>query len=102
MDKKAARLRRAAKTRVLIRINGQNRLTVFRTPRHIYAQVLTADGSRVLASCSTLEAEIKSQLKSTGNNRRPRSWVVGWRSGHWPPESRRSPSTVPASSTTVE
>ena len=67
MDKKASRLRRAAKTRAIIRKLGVERLTVFRTPRHIYAQVITADGAKVLASSSTLEAEVKSGLKSTGN-----------------------------------
>jgi len=67
MDKKAARLRRAAKTRAVIRRLGVNRLTVFRTPRHIYAQILTADGSTVLAASSTLESDIRSTQKNTGN-----------------------------------
>ena len=67
MDKKAARLRRAAKTRAIIRKLGVDRLTVFRTPRHIYAQVITADGAKVLASSSTLEAGVKASLKGTGN-----------------------------------
>jgi len=67
MDKKTARLRRAAKTRAIIRSLGVNRLSVFRTPRHIYAQVLTADGSRVLASSSTLDENVKKELKYTGN-----------------------------------
>lgn len=67
MDKKAARLRRAAKTRAVIRSKGVDRLSVFRTPRHIYAQVVTADGARVLASSSTLDATVKSSVKNTGN-----------------------------------
>ena len=67
MDKKAARLRRAAKTRAIIRNLGTDRLTVFLTPRHIYAQVITADGSKVLACSSTLEKDIKASLKNTGN-----------------------------------
>jgi large subunit ribosomal protein L18 len=67
MDKKVARLRRAAKTRAIIRKLGVDRLTVFRTPRHIYAQVITADGAKVLASSSTLEASVKASLKYTGN-----------------------------------
>lgn len=66
-NKKTARLKRAAKTRVIIRSLGVNRLSVMRTPRHIYAQITTSDGSTVLASASTLEASIKSDLKSTGN-----------------------------------
>lgn len=67
MDKKAARLRRAAKTRAVIRSQGVDRLSVFRTPRHIYAQVVTADGARVLASSSTLDATVKADVKNTGN-----------------------------------
>ena len=67
MDKKSARLRRAAKTRAIIRTLGVDRLTVFRTPRHIYAQVMSSDGARVLASSSTLEASVKAGLKNTGN-----------------------------------
>lgn len=67
MDKKASRLRRAAKTRAIIRTLGVNRLSVFRTPRHIYAQVITADGASVLASSSTVEPSVKAMLKNTGN-----------------------------------
>ena len=67
MDKKSARLKRAAKTRHVIRSIGVNRLTVHRTPRHIYAQIFTSDGSKVLVSASTLQAEIKTELTGTGN-----------------------------------
>ncbi|HYE37125.1 50S ribosomal protein L18 [Methylocaldum sp.] len=67
MDKKSARLKRAAKARAIIKSLGVNRLTVHRTPRHIYAQITSADGSTVLASASTLQADIKSALTSTGN-----------------------------------
>ena len=67
MNKKSARLKRAAKTRSSIRSHGINRLSVYRTPRHIYAQITTADGSSVLASASTLQREVKSDLASTGN-----------------------------------
>jgi large subunit ribosomal protein L18 len=67
MDKKSARIRRAAKTRAIIKSLGVERLTVFRTPRHIYAQIQTADGSKVIASSSTLESVLKSSLKNTGN-----------------------------------
>ncbi len=67
MDKKIARLRRAAKTRAVIRKLGVNRLSVFRTPRHIYAQVITADGSKVLASSSTLDPIVKSSVINSGN-----------------------------------
>ena len=67
MDKKSSRLRRAAKTRAKIRQLGVCRLTVHRTPRHIYAQVLSADGSEVLASASTLQSEVRGGIKYTGN-----------------------------------
>jgi len=67
MDKKSARLKRAAKARAIIKSLGVNRLTVHRTPRHIYAQITSADGSKVLASASTVQADIKSTLAATGN-----------------------------------
>jgi large subunit ribosomal protein L18 len=67
MDKKASRMRRAAKARAKIRRLGIYRLTVHRTPRHIYAQITTADGAKVLASAATVQKEIRSKVKSTGN-----------------------------------
>ena len=65
--KKKARLRRARKTRANIRRKGTTRLNVYRTPRHFYAQVMSADGSKVLASASTLDADLRKELKNTGN-----------------------------------
>lgn len=67
MEKKAARLRRAAKTRAMIRESGVERLTVHRSPRHIYAQVTSSDGAKVFACCSTLEKAVKAGLSSTSN-----------------------------------
>jgi large subunit ribosomal protein L18 len=67
MDKKSSRLKRAAKTRHIIREHGVNRLTIYRTPRHIYAQVFSSDGARVLVSASTLQANVKGELAGTGN-----------------------------------
>ncbi|HXH02826.1 MAG TPA: 50S ribosomal protein L18 [Candidatus Competibacteraceae bacterium] len=67
MDKKAARLRRGLRTRMKIRELGVYRLCVHRTPRHIYAQVITPDGGHVVAAASTLEANLRQGLKSTGN-----------------------------------
>ena len=61
MEKKIARLRRAKSTRLHIRTLGVPRLSVLRTGQHLYAQVFTADGSRVLAAASTLEAGLKSK-----------------------------------------
>ncbi len=67
MDKKAARLRRATKARKKMQELGATRLVVHRTPRHIYAQVIAASGSEVLASASTVEKAIAEQVKYTGN-----------------------------------
>ena len=68
MDKKTARIRRATKTRARIRRQGVDRLCVYRTPRHTYAQVIAAEGGRVLAAASTLEKELRESLpKGTAN-----------------------------------
>ena len=67
MKKKIARLRRARKTRARIRLQGLNRLCIYRTPRHIYAQVFAPDGAQVLTSASTLDKEIKKGIKYSGN-----------------------------------
>lgn len=68
MDKKQARLRRARRARAKIRELGENRLCVHRTPRHIYAQVIDASGSKVLVSASTLDSEVRSGMQGgTGN-----------------------------------
>jgi large subunit ribosomal protein L18 len=67
MDKKTSRLRRAKRSRAKISELGANRLVVFRTPRHIYAQLIAATGSEVIASASTLDKEVAAQLEKTGN-----------------------------------
>ena len=67
LDKKQNRLRRARKGRAKIRELEVNRLSIHRTPRHIYAQIIGADGGTVLASASTLEAEVRKGVKSGGN-----------------------------------
>ena len=59
MDKKASRIRRAAKTRVRITRQGSTRLAIHRTNSHIYAQLIDATGGKVLASASTLEKEVR-------------------------------------------
>ena len=55
--KKSARLRRAKRTRSKISELRMNRLCVYRTPRHIYAQIISAQGDQILASASTVEKE---------------------------------------------
>jgi large subunit ribosomal protein L18 len=65
--KNTARLRRAKSTRAHIRDLGVPRLTVLRTGQHLYAQVFTADGSKVLAAASTVQADVKDGLKNGKN-----------------------------------
>lgn len=67
MKKKIARLRRARLTRAKIKLNGRNRLCVHKTPRHMYAQIIEPNGSRVITSASTLDKEVKAQIKYSGN-----------------------------------
>lgn len=66
-SKKETRLRRATRARAKIRDLGMYRLCVNRTPRHIYAQVIAPNGSEVVAAASTVQADVKSGLKGTGN-----------------------------------
>ena len=67
IEKRTARLRRAAKTRRKIHELKTVRLAVHRTNTHIYAQLYSSDGSRVLTSASTVEKEVRSQLANGGN-----------------------------------
>jgi len=67
MEKKTARLRRAKKTRAHIRRLGKPRLTVHRSGRHIYAQVISAEGGSVIAAASTLQKDLRGDLSSTSN-----------------------------------
>jgi large subunit ribosomal protein L18 len=64
-DKKASRIRRAKRGRMKMRELGVVRLSVFRTPRHMYAQVISPEGDKVLATASTLDKELRTG--STGN-----------------------------------
>lgn len=64
--KKEQRLRRSRQTRVRIAIQRVARLTVFRSNLHIYANVLSDDGTKVLASASTAEKEVREQLGAAG------------------------------------
>lgn len=66
-DKRQARLRRARKTRLKMRDIEAVRLTVHRTNSHIYAQIIAAQGDRVLASASSLEKDVRGQLANGGN-----------------------------------
>jgi large subunit ribosomal protein L18 len=65
-DKQAARQRRARKGRARMREQGVHRLCIHRTPRHIYAQVISPSGDKVLASASTLDGALRAG--KTGNS----------------------------------
>ena len=66
-DRKAARLKRATRTRKHIRELRMPRLCVHRTPRHIYAQVISSDGATTVASASTVETNVRSEVGYGGN-----------------------------------
>lgn len=67
LSKKENRLRRARKGRAKIRELGITRLSVHRTPRHIYAQVIDADSATIIAAASSLELEVRKGIKNGGN-----------------------------------
>ncbi|HXZ50993.1 MAG TPA: 50S ribosomal protein L18 [Burkholderiales bacterium] len=66
-DKRSARQRRARQTRLRIRALSAVRLTVHRTNFHIYAQITSAGGDKVLATASSAEKEMRAKLKNGGN-----------------------------------
>jgi len=74
-EKNLSRLRRARKARAQIARGDKPRLSVFRSSRHIYAQIMTATGDRTLAAASTVEPSVRSDLKATGG--RDAAVVVG-------------------------
>ena len=67
MNKREARVRRARKTRIRIALQLATRLVVSRSNCHIYAQIVAPTGDKVLASASTLEAEVRKDVKNGGN-----------------------------------
>ena len=67
MNKKETRLRRARKTRAKLAELKAVRLAVFRSNSHIYAQVISGYGSRIIATASTVEADVRSQVANGGN-----------------------------------
>ena len=67
LDKRQNRLRRARRGRSKIRELVATRLSIHRTPRHIYAQIIDGGSSKVLATASTLEAEVRKGIKNGGN-----------------------------------
>lgn len=67
MTKNDNRLRRARRSRAKIRELGVARLTIHRTPQHMYAQIIGADGGTVVVSASTLQKDVREALDGTGN-----------------------------------
>ena len=68
MDKKSARIRRAKRARAKISELGVHRLTIHRTPRHIYAQVIAPNGAEVIASASTVEKSVVAGIEGSFGN----------------------------------
>jgi large subunit ribosomal protein L18 len=66
LTKKDQRIRRSRQTRARIAVQRVARLTVFRTNLHIYANVISDDGTKVLASASTAEADVRKELGAAG------------------------------------
>lgn len=67
MDKRKKRLRRTRRTRANIKTLAVHRLSVHKTLNHIYAQLISPCGGKVLASASTLDKELRDQVKHGGN-----------------------------------
>lgn len=66
MDKKATRIRRARRSRAKMFELGVDRLTIHKSPRHIYAQVIKGKNEGVVAAASTVQKDIRAQVKATG------------------------------------
>jgi len=79
MNRKESRQRRARRTRAKIRTLGVPRLSVHRTPRHIYAQVIDGESGRVLAAASTLQASVREGLAGQGTGNVGAATAVGRR-----------------------
>jgi large subunit ribosomal protein L18 len=67
LTKQDTRLRRARRGREKIKELAALRLSVHRTPQHIYAQIFAAEGDKVLVAASTVQKDVRGELKTTGN-----------------------------------
>ena len=79
LNKKDQRIRRSRQTRVRIAKQHVARLTVFRSNLHIYARVISDDGTQVLASASTAEKEVREQLGAGKGGNAAAATIVGKR-----------------------
>jgi large subunit ribosomal protein L18 len=77
MNKKQSRLRRARQTRIRIAQKSINRLAVHRSNQHMYAQVYSTCGTKVLASASTVDAEVKVALAGVSGGNKAAAIIVG-------------------------
>lgn len=68
MEKKTSRIRRSKRARAKIKELGVNRLSIHRTPRHLYAQIIAPNGAEVLASASTVDKAVKAELEGSSGN----------------------------------
>ena len=67
MNKRIARIRRGKRSRMKMRELGATRLSVYRSSRHIYAQIISGDDNKIIASASTVEKSLRDELDYTGN-----------------------------------
>ena len=67
MNKRAARIRRGKRSRMKMRELGATRLSIYRSSRHIYAQIISGDENKIIASASTVEKSMRDELDYTGN-----------------------------------
>ena len=79
LTKKDQRVRRSKQTRTRIAIQRVARLTVFRSNLHIYAQLISDDGAKVLASASTAEKEVREQIGAGKGGNASAASIVGKR-----------------------
>ncbi len=77
LTKKEQRLRRSRQTRIRIANQGVARLTVNRTNTHIYATVISGDGSSVLATASTSQADVRKSLGGSGGSNTAAAQIIG-------------------------
>lgn len=67
MNKRVARIRRGKRSRMKMRELGATRLSIYRSSRHIYAQIISGDENKIIASASTVEKSMRDELDYTGN-----------------------------------
>lgn len=67
MNKKVARIRRGKRSRMKMKELGVNRLSIYRSSRHIYAQIISGEENTVITTASTVEKSIRDSLDYTGN-----------------------------------